>query len=773
MLDTATQVLVGRFELPLLAHGNIWIEDSIENRDSIGLTQMIIQQALARTHPGQLEVIVFDEGLSGLGAPFARLNNGGEQLLQTIFDTQDLTETLTFLRQHVQGVNGVIQGLEKNLFDYRARVNFAVENFKLVVISTDVSILNEETQNSLSTLLKAGPPAGVSFLIHSMTLGVNPFLVSRCLTLSVQNGGIYLGPDFLDDFRAPSAQDLIGQAERVARTLARTAVTPIAFESVQPLTAPWTKSSAEGITFSLGRFGEDVIEATLGDELNQRHNVLITGAVGQGKSNAISVMLHSLCHRYSPAELHLYLLDFKEGVTLQPFFNAETGEFLPHARVLGLEADREFGLNVFRHLFEVYRERMATFKAAGVQSLQQYRQQTPHIAMPRILLVIDEFQMMFAERDRISDEIGDLLVKGVRLFRAAGIHIVLASQTIGGNLTLMGSAGEGLFGQVPIRIALKNSLSESFATLGPNNSAAAHLRARQAIVNLDYGNPSSNKKSTIAFADESVLAPARTHWWQLSGPDALPPYVFEGQRRRSLAEDRQRLRDLAASATPTALLGMRIEVHGRPLEIPLPRDLGRHIAIVGSGRGATLVSSAGASLAVQVRGARFVVLDGLDGGPDEYAGLAQVVSASGNSFVHVPKDRVASTVQDLHDGIVATGQASDQPVFVLGYALDRCRGLPMEFQSLCQDGAALGVHILGWWTKLELFRNQVGFGGESFFDTKVALRLDAQSAKQFLGDPLLEWAAQDNRALVVDTVALDRPVRIVPYSLPDFPVLTH
>ena len=120
---------------------------------------------------------------------------------------------------------------------------------------------------------------------------------------------------------------------------------------------------------------------------------------------------------------------------------------------------------------------------------------------------IDEFQMMFADNDRLSAEIAVLLVQGARLFRACGIHIVLASQTIGGNVSLMGSAGEGLFGQFPVRIALKNSLSESHATLGSRNDAAAHLRAREAIVNVDYGQLSANRKTTIAFADWSRAKP--------------------------------------------------------------------------------------------------------------------------------------------------------------------------------------------------------------------------------------------------------------------------
>ena len=89
---------------------------------------------------------------------------------------------------------------------------------------------------------------------------------------------------------------------------------------------PWQHNSRDGITFTVGRYGTSAIAITLGDEINQRHNALVTGAVGQGKSNLISVIVHSLCHRYSPQELQLYLLDFKEGVTLQRFTDGPAGE---------------------------------------------------------------------------------------------------------------------------------------------------------------------------------------------------------------------------------------------------------------------------------------------------------------------------------------------------------------------------------------------------------------------------------------------------------------
>lgn len=771
MLEAAESIDLATGDIPLLGQANLWVEDSLDKRSSFQFTQWVLQQALDHTHPGQLEIIVFDDVLSGLSAPFEGLNAAGERLLRTINDQQEFKNVLVFLRNHIQGVKRVIQGLSSNLVAFRRQMDYPVEGYKIVVVSTDVSFLDDDTQNQLSILLNAGPAAGVTFVIHSTSLGVNPYLVGLCDKYELKNGVIKVEGQTLAVAPAVTPASMIAAAQQVTKVLTTTAMKSIAFDSIQPTGTMWSQDSTDGITFAIGRYGLTNVEVTLGDELNQRHNMLVTGAVGQGKSNLLSVMIHSLCQRYSPAELELYLLDFKEGVTLQQFFDGPTGVFLPHARVLGLEADREFGLSLFRHLFDIYRDRMRLFKASGVQNIKHYRTPHPDRQLPRILVMIDEFQMMFADHDRISDEIADLLVRAVRLFRACGIHIVLASQTIGGNLSLMGSSGEGLFGQVPVRVALKNSLSESRATLGPKNEAAAHLRAREAIVNLDYGEVASNRKTSLAFADEKVLSPLRHSWWLRAKDSVPPPFVFDGQKRRSLADDANRLGLLARSAgqPPALMLGARIEVGSKPMEVRFGREVGRNLAILGGGDALAELQSAALSLATQaakVGGARFVILDLHDANDAWINGrnrFTQALDETGASWELVD----SRTLRDVLARESAQLRASsDQPgeTYILGVGLDRCRDMPSDFQEISRGGPAQGTHILGWWLKLDSFREQIGYGGESYFDTKIAMRLDAQSVKQFFGNPLLEWRAADNRALVWDSVELGEPVPIIPYS---------
>ncbi len=64
-------------------------------------------------------------------------------------DVDDLANIFTFLRDHVQGVNNVIQGQATSLVDFRKMVDYPVEGYKLIVLSTDISMFDEHLQNQL------------------------------------------------------------------------------------------------------------------------------------------------------------------------------------------------------------------------------------------------------------------------------------------------------------------------------------------------------------------------------------------------------------------------------------------------------------------------------------------------------------------------------------------------------------------------------------------------------------------------------------------------
>ncbi|WP_454926430.1 FtsK/SpoIIIE domain-containing protein [Actinomyces oris] len=769
-MDTrvADQLRLRGGHLDFIGRSHIWIDD-YDRADSAQFAQFALANALAHTAPGQLEVLVFDDALRGIAAPFQEVNSGGEKILRHINDLQELNETIKYLHEHVRSVLNVIQGRTESLLDFRQQLSPKVEGFKLVVLSTIYHLLSDEIRDKLTVLLKAGPAAGVTFLIHSMKLKVNEEILDLTQLCDVDERTVY-GNDgaVRGQFDPQSTDDLISVSRDVASAVANAQVEPVAFSEVQPLDAPWSQSSRDGISFAVGTYGMSTIEVTLGDELNQRHNALITGAVGQGKSNLISVVVHSLCQRYSPSEVEFYMLDFKEGVTLQAFApDPSTGSFLPHARVLGLDADREYGVNVLRHLFAIYRQRMATFKAAGVQNIRQYRLADPEAVMPRIVVVIDEFQMLFADQDTVATTASDLIVKGARLFRACGIHFILASQTIGSGGMLGGTTGQALFAQIPVRLALKNSLAESHATLGLKNDAASHIRSREAIVNLDYGELSSNRKTTIAYADDAILAELRTAWWQQAQGTVTPPEVFEGERRLKLGDDARFLTNLQSRH---AMLGRRITVGVAPLAADFSTDVGRNLALFGTGPGHTILLNAALSLLHSTPSAEIIVLD-LAGDwhsparDNVRSPFERQLTRLGRTYRVVDKHQADALIDELAERAAFTADdASAPPVYIIGFGMERWRSDTTKIKTLFANGPLASIHLLGWWNKYSSFKAMVGLGGDNNFDIRMAMHLDHSSAREAFKQPILRWTPQDNRALVWDSATMSNPQLVIPYS---------
>src|SRR5947209_17738823 len=123
-------------------------------------------------------------------------------------------------------------------------------------------------------------------------------------------------------------------------------------------------------------------------------HALVAGKTGSGKSTLLHALITNLAMHYGPDEVELYLIDFKKGVEFKTYATHE----LPHARVIAVESEREFGLSVLQRLDAELKRRGDLFRAHGAQDLRAYRQASGK-PLPRILLIVDEFQEFFVEDD--------------------------------------------------------------------------------------------------------------------------------------------------------------------------------------------------------------------------------------------------------------------------------------------------------------------------------------------------------------------------------------
>ncbi len=265
---------------------------------------------------------------------------------------------------------------------------------------------------------------------------------------------------------------------------------------------------------------------------------------------------------------------------------------LPHARVIGIESEREFGRSVLQRLDEELQQRGEKFRAAGVQELRDYRAATK-ASMPRIMLVIDEFQELFVRDDRLAGDCAMLLDRLVRQGRSFGIHIVLSSQSLAGAYSLP----RATLGQMAVRIAMQCSEADAALILSDDNTAARLIsRPGEAIYNDAGGLLEGNQPFQVAWlssTDHREMLAAITARDQAYNEQFTPAVVFEGNRPCRWSAT------LAGAATRgdgsvgfRGLLGESVEI-GPPLSLELSRDTGRNVLLItpAESRGAILAST--------------------------------------------------------------------------------------------------------------------------------------------------------------------------------------
>jgi hypothetical protein len=434
-------------------------------------------------------------------------------------------------------------------------------------------------------------------------------------------------------------------------------------------------------------------------------------------------MIISAALSYDPDQIEFYLIDFKKGVE----FKAYATHRLPHARVIAVESEREFGLSVLQRLDEELRVRGDLFRQAGAQDVASFRAARPDQAMPRILLIVDEFQEFFVEDDALAQEAALLLDRLVRQGRAFGIHVHLGSQTLAGAYSL----ARATIGQMAVRIALQCSEADASLILSDDNTAARLLsRPGEAIYNDANGRLEGNSIFQVVWLpDEQKDAYLRriADLSRGSGARRRPPIVFEGNVSPDLVSNEPLGELLQADSYPdpvpkasTAWLGEPVAIK-EPTAMRFRRQAGAHLLIVGQNEEAArgLMASSLLSLAAHRPDARFVLLDGTPADDPASGMLPGIAEGLPHEARTVSWGQVESTVAEVAAEVERRrddGITDAPPVYLLIHDLQRFRQLrkaeddfsfstpsPDEpvspsahLGTVLRDGPVHGVHAILW-----------------------------------------------------------------------------
>jgi len=151
-------------------------------------------------------------------------------------------------------------------------------------------------------------------------------------------------------------------------------------------------------------------------DLTEAPHLLVAGESGSGKSASINSMICSLLMTRSPEHLRLILLDPKR-VELASF------QGLPHLDS-GVIVEANEAASALSGLIDNLFTRLESLRCKGVRNIQEYNQ-IPGCNMPFIVVVVDELADLILQSNHSMEE---PLVRIAQLGRAAGVHLILATQ---------------------------------------------------------------------------------------------------------------------------------------------------------------------------------------------------------------------------------------------------------------------------------------------------------------------------------------------------------
>ncbi|MGB8862223.1 MAG: FtsK/SpoIIIE domain-containing protein [Ilumatobacteraceae bacterium] len=149
---------------------------------------------------------------------------------------------------------------------------------------------------------------------------------------------------------------------------------------------------------------------------------LIAGTTGAGKSELLRSLVAGMAAGSSPAHTSFLLVDYKGGAT----FDACAA--LPHVVGVITDLDDRLADRALRSLHAELRRREGILRDHGATDLPALRSEAPHVLLPRLVVVIDEFAALVAEQPGFLHALVGVAQRG----RSLGVHLLLATQRPGG-----------------------------------------------------------------------------------------------------------------------------------------------------------------------------------------------------------------------------------------------------------------------------------------------------------------------------------------------------
>lgn len=522
----------------------------------------------------------------------------------------------------------------------------------------------------------------------------------------------------------------------------------------------WHGSTATGAAAPIGRAGAQGLASLYFSSTEVAGGGIVVGLPRTGKSTALHAAILSLAILYPPEELDLYLVDAKHGVEFKVY------EHLPHARLVSINSEREFSVNVLQALDGEIQRRAELMKSrsAGRANITEFRAATGE-SLPRIVLFMDEFHELFEEDDALGRAAFQAFSNIVRQGPFAGVHLIIASQT----LSSMPAMDRSTLALLPMRVAFMCNDSDADLVMGDQNRDVRLLSQQgEGILNPARGEPSHNQlfRGTYVPSDERAALldaiSAKAHDAGLT----RQPRVFDGDTLATRPEG-----PADGSATRPAFgLGEPFDLE-RTAGLALRRGRGSNVLFVGSPgdepqNDQAIVGAVQSILADATElGLATTVVDFVgDAEPAAGLDLLDLAEATGTEYRRA--SGLASALEQQQDEIVARREADDyrKPgrLLVL-HGLHRAFDLAPEdpysdsrdqagatLGAILRDGPEVGCHVALTVDSLAQLERKIGRELVTEFDWRVLSFGASTQDLATLTGRFNEVAVRPGQLLIVD-----------------------
>ena len=516
--------------------------------DMVSFTHHIIWSMLTYMPISKANICVFDAEQRGNSiVPFLDFR----KKMPDIFDQQIYTNQEAVydkLRKLNTQIDEFIQeklgNRYEDIIDYNINTPKRAETVTLLVLYDFPSAFDGRTVDLLTNILRNGSKCGIYTIIcHNENVSYSKYdsideklevIAKFALTLDYKDHKLLLQPYNLQ-VETPSLPDYSTTDNFITEYCDRYEILKkqgLSFVDILDRDL-FERDSSKELTIPIGiGDGDSIVSLSLGT--GSSHHALIAGATGSGKSTLLHTLIMSSMLHYSPEQLHLYLMDFKSGTEFKVYESVK----IPHIQLLALDAMQEFGESILENLVQEMERRGSVFKSVGQTSLKGYVQATGQ-PMPRIMVIMDEFQILFndASNRKVANNCAELAKRIVTEGRAFGIHLLMATQStkVINDLTL----SRGTIEQMRIRIGLKCGEDDARYLFTDRNDVKALNMMKgpigTAVMNLEYME-SDNIGLRAAYCDDKTQ---EEYLKQISEKFKDMPYTlqtFEGGRTVALLD---------------------------------------------------------------------------------------------------------------------------------------------------------------------------------------------------------------------------------------------